>query len=174
MGTVQLRGKELCWIINDALRSDARPALTCAAKVLLALRPLALAGNNGRVPPGGRVYRGGCLPVSNRGFFTEGKCFRTPSALATCFSEEAAQAFAQRRAAPGDDRPAIVWTVIIGDVPDPRIPAYVLDSSGELLFSPYARFRVEHAEWREIDGTYAADSLVVSAFPDLDVESKDA
>merc|ERR1712039_155690 len=96
MGTVQLRGKELCWIINDALRSDARPALTCAAKVLLALRPLALAGNNGRVPPGGRVYRGGCLPVSNRGFFTQGKCFRTPSALATCFSEEAAQAFAQR------------------------------------------------------------------------------
>ena len=49
-----------------------------------------------RFPGGGRTFRGGLFADQFQNFFTAGKSYRAPGFLATSFSEQIAQEFADR------------------------------------------------------------------------------
>jgi hypothetical protein len=86
--------RELCAMLNAALRADD-PALLAAAlpliraidslRVVYGVRPEARL----RFPPVYRSFRGGGLPDAQRGFFAVRVEYRVPGSLATSFDREA-------------------------------------------------------------------------------------
>jgi hypothetical protein len=96
---LQLRGKEFCYVLNDAIRQDtdlARPV----AKVSRAINQLCVtAGREGAVavhPPGFVCYRGAGFCDTFRSFFVAGREYRQPAYLATSFSRDVAIRFLRR------------------------------------------------------------------------------
>lgn len=96
--TLRLRGKEFCYIINDAARDDkelARPV----AKVSRAINLLCVTADRPTAavhPPDHCCYRGAGFDDAFRSFFVAGREFRQPAYLATSFSREVAMGFLRR------------------------------------------------------------------------------
>merc|ERR1739848_680387 len=102
-----------------------------------------------------------------------GRKYRAPVALATCFTEHQALVFAQRKAAPAAGRPPILWTVRL-DPQSKSFHGYMLEpnsegrSERELLFAPYACFRVERANWQQQASAEVPHHIQLFAYPNVD------
>ena len=86
----QLCGRELCGLINEALREDSaveHTAVFCRALNAFCVKRRADGGVSQivRWPDSNEVVRGGGLPARHRAFFTVGKKYRVPMYLATSF-----------------------------------------------------------------------------------------
>lgn len=128
------------------------------------------------------------MPHCHRPFFATGRQFRVPTALSASLTAEAALGFAQRKAAPADGRPPVLWTIQL-DVRSQRAWAHFLESppmpsglecssaadsattiAGELLFGAYACFCVLRVDWREEATPEAPHTIELLAYPDGEAE----
>ena len=91
-GAPELHWKELCSLINAALRDDKPELAAVTAGVARAIKTTLCVVRNTplvglRFPAGGRTYRGGKFSDALRPFFEVGKSYRVPGFLATSFSK---------------------------------------------------------------------------------------
>eukprot|EP00927_Polykrikos_kofoidii_P022009 TRINITY_DN20668_c0_g1_i1.p1 TRINITY_DN20668_c0_g1~~TRINITY_DN20668_c0_g1_i1.p1 ORF type:complete len:959 (+),score=188.71 TRINITY_DN20668_c0_g1_i1:152-3028(+) len=176
-----LNGKEFSALVNESIREDAKPALPCAVRLVLALGPLHLSrlpppatveGEQTWWPVGGRVYRGGWLPrEGGQEFFAEGRRYRSPAALLATPSFDEALALACRGAAPADGRLPVVWTIYL-DAKRRSADAFLLGrlDNGIVLFAPYACFHVRKANWQSEATMESPHQVEVQACVDPQVE----
>jgi hypothetical protein len=87
--------RELCSLLNAALRADDPELLAAAMPLIRAINALCVvrgARDEARLrfPPAGCCLRGGGLPDAHRSFFVPGRKYRIPGFLATSFDREAA------------------------------------------------------------------------------------
>ena len=87
-------GRELCAILNAALRADEPSTVEHAAMMTHAINAHCVtrrkAGMLVRWPAANVTYRGGAMPVQHRAFFTAGTRYRAPMFVATSFEEDVA------------------------------------------------------------------------------------
>ncbi len=147
-----LRGKELCFMLNDVTRNDPIAAVAPAAALTRAINQLCVTSESPRLaihPPGNVCYRGGGFDDSYRDFFAAGREFRQPAFLATSFSEDKAREFIRMRG----EGVCALWLVRIDPVRKcqhvnlvtRRVPH--LPDEQEYLFAPYSAFKVLSATW---------------------------
>ena len=127
--------KELCSMLNEAIRLDDEALLEHAVCLVIAINRLCVVrgvrdDTQLKFPTDGICYRGGALPDEHRAFFTPGTQYRVPGFLATSFSEDVAYRFYY--GAYNDGLPAVKWVIHL----DPR---------GEREF----RFRCKHVNFVE-------------------------
>ena len=117
-GVAEQHHKELCSLINAAIRDDHPELAGPTARVVRSINTLcivrgldvaALAGL--MFPPGGRTLRGSSFDNQHQDFFTVGKSYRVPGFLATSFSEAVATRFLREAQAYG--RQAVMWVVFV-------------------------------------------------------------
>jgi len=173
VSTLQFRGKELCSLVNAAIRGDKHPALKPAVQILLAMQPLHLekkwpAPSREWWPADGRVYRGGWIPDCHKSFFSEGTQYRPPVALSAYFDYALALVFAQRKSAPLDGKEPVIWIIRLDPIRR-CAQAHLLEL--ELLFVPYACFHVERARWQATPTPESPHVVEVFAYPDREVEA---
>jgi len=155
----QFRGKGVHGLVNAAFRADRNPTLLFAQQFLdalshLSFREVATESDMEWLFASGCVFRGGYIPECHKAFFTKGQRFRSPMALSTYFDVNAARMFAQKKQAPADGRPPVLWTIQL-DSAVQHMRAYLLEpsvsgsSDRELLFGPYNCFVVVHVEWED-------------------------
>ena len=107
---LQLRGREFCFILNAAVRSDDPELVEATAQLTRAINKLCVTAGSAHAPPGRQVgathppenlcFRGGGFDDRYRSFFVKGRCFRQPTYLATSFSRDVALRFLHRASAP--------------------------------------------------------------------------
>ena len=77
-----LRGREFCFILNAAVRSDDEDQADPTAGLTRAINQLCVTAGSSSSravhPPGNVCYRGGGFDMQYRGFYTAGKAFRQP------------------------------------------------------------------------------------------------
>ena len=86
--------RELCALLNAALRGDDAELLAPAMPLMRGIKSLCVVRGARpearlRFPPAGVCLRGGGLPDEHRGFFVPGRKYRVPGFLATSFHREA-------------------------------------------------------------------------------------
>ena len=99
-------GWELCWVLNDVIRSDDALTLQAAMPLVRAINTLcvvrgALPDELLSFPPDHACYRGAGLPVQKQEFFSVGQKYRVPGFLATSFKREVCSVVHNRGAFPG-------------------------------------------------------------------------
>jgi hypothetical protein len=168
----QLDGKELCWILNEALREDE--AVDHTAVISRALNAFCVRRQAGggpslqtRWPASNETVRGGGLPRRHRPFFTIGKRYRVPMFLATSGDRPTADAFMQRQA----EEP-VLWTFRF----DPALRCNHVNfidrtdntagSEAEFLFSPFSAFEVLSVLWSAQPHWTRPHEIVVKVAPD--------
>ena len=159
--------KELCSLINSAIRDDPPELAGPTAGVCRAINTLCVVRGHAvgelRFPKGGITYRGGGFDNANKAFFTEGKQFRVPGFLATSFSKSIATNFRDNIATPPPGGSRIMWLIRIdpeGETnPEKRCKhvnfvsnSHIADDDGnpreaEFLFAPYSVFTVKTVTW---------------------------
>ena len=104
--TLTLRGREFCFIINAAVRSDDAEMVDATAGLTRALNQLCVTFGRTAVahPPGNVCFRGGGFDERYRSFFAAGRQFRQPAYLATSFSQATADGFMERSTMPSKVR----------------------------------------------------------------------
>ena len=77
-----LRGREFCFILNAAVRSDDEDQADPTAGLTRAINQLCVTAGSSSSravhPPGNVCYRGGGFDMQYRSFYTAGKAFRQP------------------------------------------------------------------------------------------------
>ena len=163
-GVAEQHSRELCSLINAAIRDDHPDLAAPTARVVRSINTLcivrgldagALAGL--RFPPGGRTLRGTGFDNQYKDFFTVGKSYRVPGFLATSFSEDVATGFMRMAEAHG--RQPVMWVVHVDPAGEHdaarrcRHVNYVSNThcggEAEFLFAPYSIFTVLSVEWGE-------------------------
>eukprot|EP01045_Picozoa_sp_COSAG04_P016512 COSAG04_NODE_1384_length_6988_cov_5.001161_1_plen_1277_part_00 len=148
--TLQLGGKEFCFIINDGVRADEKESTSQLAKVARGINKLCVSvPPNPPFPPDDTCYRGGGFDDRYRGFFAPGQRFRQPAYLATSFSRDKADLFIGR----SDMPKKVLWIVRIHprdrcrhvNLVTKRVPG--LENEQEYLFAPYSVFKVARVKW---------------------------
>ena len=153
---LRLRNKELCSILNFAVRADSNDMVRPLAMLTRAINLLCVtAGKADKMkkdlPDTHLIFRGGGFDERHRDFYTANKKFRQPAYLATSFSKDVAKIF-MGRAAKGQAK--MLWLVRIHPV---RKCVHVnlvtkrvagLGSEQEYLFAPYSVFTVREVQWR--------------------------
>ena len=151
--------KELCGILNEAIRLDSPDCMAQVALVARAINQLCVVRRppaDLRFPPGGACWRGGGLPDAHRPFYVAQKTYRVPGFLATSFSEDKAEEFLYR-AHYESNQPAVKWVVEL----DPRgeqefryrckhvdlVRRAHVAGEEEFLFAPYSVFTVLEVRW---------------------------
>ena len=187
--------RELCSLLNDALREDEPKLVALAAEVVHAVNELCVVRRRDlgtlTFPENGQTYRGGGFDDSHQGFFTVGKKYRYPGFLATSANERVADEFIDRAVNPNTGgiqraqpaRPGIKWIVKFDPrgATDPRFRcqhvnfvkhSHVLNELGEpkeneFLFAPYSVFTVLEVEWG------SPHRIVIQAATDNKLELED-
>jgi hypothetical protein len=96
---LRLRGKEFCFILNDALRGDNEELADSMAGLARGINKLCVAvPPRPPFPPDGMCFRGGGFEDRYRSFFVKGREFRQPTYFATSFSSAVANGFIARSA----------------------------------------------------------------------------
>mmetsp|Transcript_49258 Transcript_49258/g.87957 ORF Transcript_49258/g.87957 Transcript_49258/m.87957 type:complete len:717 (-) Transcript_49258:809-2959(-) len=151
--------KELCDILNEALRMDCPQCMAPMAIIARAINQLCVIHRppgGFSFPPGGVCWRGGGLPNAHRPFYVPNKKYRVPSFLATSFREDTAFEFLYR-AHHQNKWPAVKWVIEL----DPRgekefryrckhvdlLRRANLEGEEEYLFAPYSVFTVLQVNW---------------------------
>ena len=155
--------KELCSLINAAIRDDHEDLASSTAEITRAINTTCVVRGQDvspqRFPTDGTSWRGSGFDDAHRPFFTVGKQYRVPGFLATSFSEAVATEFRDEWAfvPPGGSR--IMWIVHVD-------PAGQRDTSkrcqhvnfvshshvggeSEYLFTAYSAFTVRSVRWGE-------------------------
>jgi hypothetical protein len=145
---LQLRGREFCFILNDAVREDAPALAGTMGKIARSINQLCVtAGCETVHPPDFVCYRGGGFDDAYRSFFVPGRAFRQPAYLATSFSRDVALVFLRRSTMPVK----VLWLIRI----DPErkcVHVNLVQKSNvageqEYLFAPYSVFKVIEVKW---------------------------
>jgi len=155
--------KELCSLLNAAIRSDEEELMPSAAGLARSINTLCVvrcAGADRAFPEGGITFRGTGFDNRYRDFFEPNKKYRVPGFLATSFSEATARRFVYTNGT-ALDRPAVLWVVHV----DPRgrddvahrckhvnfIEHALVPGEQEYLFTAYSVFTVRSCVWAEGD-----------------------
>jgi hypothetical protein len=162
--------KELCSIINHAVRCDIPALVRPAAQLIRNINQLVVTRNKAiamHYPENGVCFRGSGLPDQHKQFYKPGVQYRVPGFLATSFNEKVAIEFTKRAHFNGR-MPVAIWRVYV----DPRgktelqyrckhvnlvLRANVAGEE-EFLFAPYSVFTVHSVTWRE--GTFGEPHLI--------------
>ena len=147
---LQLRGREFCFILNDAVREDTSALAGTLGKIARAINQLCVTANRETAavhPPDLVCYRGAGFDDRYRSFFVAGRVFRQPAYLATSFSREVALRFLRRSTMAAK----VLWIVRI----DPVLKCVHVNlvtrsnvpGEEEYLFAPYSTFTVASAKW---------------------------
>ena len=149
----QLAGRELCGILNAALREDNADLMPHVAVITRAINELLVVRRTGLHPPDNNVvYRGGGLPAQHQAFFTKGKQYRVPMFLASSFQKKIAQQVFCRRAQQ-DGLPPVLWVIHLdaewGCMHVNHVQKTQVAGEGEYLFVPYAVFTVQDTQWSD-------------------------
>ena len=147
---LQLRGREFCYILNDAVREDTPVLAPTLGKVARAINQLCVTAGRETAavhPPDFVCYRGAGFDDAYRSFFVAGRRFRQPAYLATSFSREIALRFLRRSTMAAK----VLWLIRI----DPQhkcahvnlVQKSNVDGEEEYLFAPYSAFTVISAKW---------------------------
>ena len=161
--------KELCSLINAAIREDHPELAAATAGIVRAINSLCLEGRvaaaagsiAGRFPADGITFRGGDFDDAHQNFFTVGKCYRVPGFLATSFSQAKAHEFIFTNAE-AMGKQGILWVVHV----DPAgahnasrrckhvnfVRNSLVPGEEEYLFTAYSVFTVRAVVWGA-DGT---------------------
>lgn len=154
--------KELCSLVNSAVRDDHPELAGPTARVVRSINTLCIVRGHGagalaglRFPPGGRTLRGSGFDNQHQDFFTVGKSYRVPGFLATSFSEAIATRFMRMAEAYGQQ--AVMWVVHVdpaGEHDADRRCKHVnyvshshVDGEAEFLFTAYSIFTVRSVTW---------------------------
>jgi len=159
--------RELCAMLNEAIRTDAEATIGHVAMLCHAINAFCVTRRAGgapvRFPSDNRTYRGSAVPRAPRAFFTHGTQYRAPMLLATSFEEDVAvdhflmrlgQASANQQ--PPWQEPTL-WTFHFrADLPESRRCVHVnfidrtdgtVHGEDEFLFAPYSTFTVRSVVW---------------------------
>ena len=150
---LRLRGREFCYILNAAVRSDLEELSDPTAGLTRAINLLCVtaAGSTdlqAAVHPADNVcFRGGGFDDRYRSFYVSGRHFRQPAYLATSFSRAVASEFIGRSDMPSK----VLWLVRI----DPQrkclhvnlVKRSNVHGEEEYLFAPYSAFTVIRVQW---------------------------
>jgi hypothetical protein len=148
--TAQLRGREFCFIFNDALRSDLALLAESVAVLSRGVNTLCVSvPPKPPFPPNDVCFRGGGFDDQYRGFFVPHRPFRIPNYFATSFSQAVADGFLRRSTMASKVR----WVVRVDPVRrcvhvnlvTRRVPG--LPDEQEYLFAPYSTFTVRSVQW---------------------------
>jgi hypothetical protein len=145
-----LRGREFCFILNDATRRDAAGMAPQLAKLARAINQLCVSTPpRPPFPPGNTCFRGGGFRDEYRSFYVSGRKFRFPVYFATSFSSAVANRFIAR----SDEVSKVRWIVHIDEHRKCHHVNLVKDThfagEDEYLFAPYSVFTVQTVEWNE-------------------------
>jgi hypothetical protein len=155
--------KELCSLLNAAIRSDEEELMPSAAGLARSINTLCVvryAGADRAFPEGGITFRGTGFDNRYRDFFEPNKKYRVPGFLATSFSEATARRFVYTNGT-ALDRPAVLWVVHV----DPRgrddaahrckhvnfVRHALVEGEHEYLFTAYSVFTVRRCVWADGD-----------------------
>eukprot|EP00039_Didymoeca_costata_P017621 m.326826 g.326826 ORF g.326826 m.326826 type:complete len:424 (-) comp16560_c2_seq75:188-1459(-) len=150
-------GRELCNLLNEAIRKDKVEVVEHVAVLAWGIAGLCVARNQALTtffPPDSCAYRGAVLPDEHIGFFNVGRKYRVPGFLATSFEQEFAKRFCQRAwHANNEAHGAVIWIVDVdpaGKIDKSKLCQHaglVLSShfqyEKEYLFVPYSVFTVK-------------------------------
>ena len=182
-GVTEQHSKELCSLINAAIRDDRPELAGPTARVVRSINTLCVVRDHDaaalaslRFPPGGRTFRGSSFDNQYRDFFTVGKSYRVPGFLATSCSEDVATQFMRLAEAYG--RQPVMWVVYLDPAGEHdadrrcKHANYVshthVGGEAEFLFTAYSIFTVRSVQWVE-DGAphrievYAATDIRAQA-----------
>ena len=156
-GVPEEHNKELCSMLNAAIRTDKPSLMSSTAVLVRGINTLCVTrrmdDDDIAFPPNAKTYRGGGFDNSHKAFFVVGKKYRVPGFLATSFNERKADDFIGWA-----DTPATVkWIIGV----DPRgetnrrykckhvnlVTDTHVANEFEYLFSPYSVFTVTRVEW---------------------------
>jgi hypothetical protein len=92
-GVPAAAARDLCGLLNSAIRDDDAARLRAAMPIVRAINALCVVGrerpdNLLQHPPDSTCYRGGGLPADQAGFFVAGRAYRVPGFLASSFRRE--------------------------------------------------------------------------------------
>ncbi len=172
---LQLRGKEFCFMLNDAVRDDTPALAGTLGKIARAINQLCVTADRETAavhPPNFVCYRGAGFDEAYRSFFVAGRRFRQPAYLATSFSREVALRFLRRSTMAAK----VLWLIRI----DPqRKCAHVnlvqesnVPGEEEYLFAPYSAFTLITSKWGS--GTDEDPHVIeLAAAPDNKAEPED-
>ena len=161
LGVPTAHSKELCSLVNSALRDDIEAAMPSLAIIVHGINTLCVVRRKGLgagelpFPPAPHccTYRGGGFDDRFKGFFTVGKKYRVPGFLATSFSEKVADDFIGYSSM----KATIKWVIKF----DPRgreqmpfrckhvnlVDKTHVPGEEEYLFAPYSVFTVDEVTW---------------------------
>jgi hypothetical protein len=165
-----LGGRELCSVLNEAIRNDEPDAINHAAIIAHAMNAFcvtrrALGTASVRWPPNNRSYRGGAMPRDLRGFFEPGKRYRANMFVATSFEKDVSvNTFLRRLETPSATQhppfqEPVLWIFHFdGTLPEKRRCVHVnfidrtdgtVHGEDEFLFAPYSCFTVRSVCWED-------------------------
>jgi serine/threonine protein kinase len=168
---LNLNGRELCFMINDAIRSDDEdrlmPAVTLTAMIQRHLngkrrefaKMVEPDGTNGTVE--NTCFRGAGLPKHHIPFFEamqkSGEVYRVPQFLACSLKLKKANGFLRAEDRIPKDTPRVLFTIKLDPDYDCMHVNYLnsteVPSEAEYLFSAYSAFRVVSVEPSKEDPT---------------------
>ena len=151
---LRLRKKELCSILNYAVRMDSKemvkPLATLTRAINLLCVTVGKSSERTNVPTTNLCFRGGGFDERHRDFFKENTKFRQPAYLATSFSKDVAKIFMGRAS---KSQAKVLWLVRIHptrkcvhvNLVTKRVAG--LGQEQEYLFAPYSVFTVRDVQW---------------------------
>jgi len=151
-----LKGKELCSILNYAIRSDKEEYIKSAIIFSKGINSLCVTRNNKSLnnwPENNITYRGGGFPNDDkRDFFKPNTKYRAPMFIATSFQERVARNFSNQAQINGF--PPVIWYFHfdpkLGCVHVNYIPKSLVEGEDEFLFTAYSVFIVKGVSWKEV------------------------
>ena len=144
-----LQDREMCSILNDAIRSDEAACIGPVAKLAREInRRCVTIPPQPPYPNDWICYRGSGFDERFREFFFPGRKFRQPAFLPTSFKEDTAKDFMRRSTAAAK----VLWKINIHRknkcVNCSLVENTAFPEESEYLFVPYSVFTVHHASWR--------------------------
>ena len=170
----RLQDRELCSILNEAIRNDDVELLPHAMVIVKALNQHLITRHQPRaVDDNMLLYRGAGLPDVHRSFFTVGKVFRVPMFMATSVNRKVAMRFSYN--AHTSDCPAVLWTIRF---PEDCYHMNLLSVSEkpheqEYLFTPYSVFTVGKVVWKKKPTVKNPHEVTLLAASDNRTEAED-
>ena len=167
----KLGGRELCGVLNEAIRNDAPQSIEHVAMLTQAINAFCVNRRGGRpsgapvrFPASHTTYRGSAMPRCHRAFFQPGTSYRAPMFVATSFDEDVAvYTFLMRLDSPSASQQPphqepVLWVFHYdGSLPESRRCVHVnfidrtdgtVHGEDEFLFAPYSCFTVRRVDWQ--------------------------
>jgi len=176
---LQIGGKELCSILNYAIRADSPSLLEHALVFCRGINALCVTRDSTPFdiywPPENVTYRGGGLPVEHQQFYTVGKKYRAPMFLASSKQKYVALSFINRVTSPCQP---IIWYFCFHTQFRCLHVNYlerslVSSKEDEFLFSAYSVFTVKTVDWKSFATSSDPHEVYLDVSPDNILEPED-